>query len=321
VVIETIIDLVVEASLYTRVIAAQHADGAETPIAIKKQGVYLALFAVAHVCQLGLAIDAVANRNTLQFIFLALLNCVFVAYAAVQPSELAKALNPNGEPTLPADVTALTAITIATICIAQVAYVGLGWQIQREFGWKVYKFLGADRRIKQMYLYFQIFESLVKFDVLFWVGFSIQLIVVVLDKTDWEYYITILALPLSILLLVQGLLAVRFENRFMMYSFMIGCVAACVYFAYKLFRIYQNPDDLVLKFVRNSLTIFASISIVFLLITFAVGCIVLSNFGAGLRDQMRKGNKAGALRRRGTETLPKGEHYAMSTNPNRMSID
>ena len=145
------------------------------------------------VCQLGLAIDAVANRNTLQFIFLAyaplcsyytrsysniifssLLNCVFVAYAAVQPSELAKALNPNGEPTLPADVTALTAITIATICIAQVAYVGLGWQIQREFGWKVYKFLGADRRIKQMYLYFQIFESLVKFDVLFWVGFSIQ---------------------------------------------------------------------------------------------------------------------------------------------------
>jgi hypothetical protein len=317
VVLETIIDLALEAALYNIVTSQskQVKDAQDSDFAIKKQGVYVALFAVAHVCQLALAIDAVVNRNTLQFYFLALLNGVFIAYAAVQPIELAKTVA-----NLPSTVPVLTTITIVTVCIAEIAYIGLGWQIQREFGWKVYKFLGADRRIKQMYLYFQIFESLVKFDVLFWVGFSIQLIVVVLDNSDWEYYITILALPLSLLLLIQGLLAARFENRFMMYSFMVGCVAACVYFAYKLFKIYQAPTKATIL-VRNSLTIFASVSIVFLLITFAVGCIVLSNFGAGLRDQMRKGNKASALRRRGTETLPKGEHYAMSANPNRMSID
>lgn len=103
-----------------------------------------------------------------------------------------------------------------------------------EFGWKVYKFLGADRRIKTMYAHYQIFLCLIKFSLFFWVGFSVQFIWLVLSSHDAEYYLTCAALPLSVLVLVEGHLAARYENKWMMSTFMGGCVAALVYFVYKV---------------------------------------------------------------------------------------
>jgi hypothetical protein len=78
-------------------------------------------------------------------------------------------------------------------------------------------------------------QCLIKFNVFFWVGFSTQWIsLVLIKKSDFEFYTTIITLPISILLLVEGYLATRHENRWMMYGFMGGCVAGCGYFAYKV---------------------------------------------------------------------------------------
>lgn len=128
----------------------------------------------------------------------------------------------------------LTTILPVVISISELAYIGLGYKIYTEFGWKVYKFLGADRRIKQMFAHYQIFQCLVKFDVFFWVGFCVQFIWLVLSSNDWEFYVTCAALPLSIVLLVEGHLAARYENKWMMLTFMSGCVSAMVYFFYKV---------------------------------------------------------------------------------------
>ena len=117
-------------------------------------------------------------------------------------------------------------------------------EIYTEFGWQVYKFLGADRQIKKMYGQFQVFECLVKFDVFFWVAFSVQLIWLVLQKQDWEYYVTVAALPLSIIVLVEGNLAARHENKWMMYTFISGCFGALVYFVYKVGASYLSPKTL-----------------------------------------------------------------------------
>ena len=98
----------------------------------------------------------------------------------------------------------------------------------------MFKFLGADRRIKTMYTHYQIFLCLVKFSLFFWIGFSVQFIWLVLNNHDAEYYLTCAALPLSVLVLVEGHLAARHENKWMMVTFMAGCVAALVYFVYKV---------------------------------------------------------------------------------------
>ena len=131
-------------------------------------------------------------------------------------------------------VTVLLTTLPIVIAVAELIYIGLGYKIYREFGWKVYKFLGADRQIKRMFAHYQIFQCFVKFDLFFWIGFCVQFIGLVLNKQDWEYYVTIIALPLSVVLVVEGYLAARYENKWMMISFLTGCAGGLIYFTYKV---------------------------------------------------------------------------------------
>jgi hypothetical protein len=99
--------------------------------------------------------------------------------------------------------------------------------IALTFRWKIYKNLGADRNIKRYFLRYQIFETICRFSAFFFAGFGIQFIflgmfrtgaylTVVLQKTDAEYIITWVALPVSLILLLEGTIAARYENKWLM---------------------------------------------------------------------------------------------------------
>jgi hypothetical protein len=282
--------------------------------------VYLSIFALAHVFQFIMAVDAVYARNTLQFIGLAIFNGLFLLYAIIQIGEIRGTLSlvdtakTSGISRIPIEV--LTTIIPIVIAVAELVYVGLGWKIYNEFGWKVYKFLGADRRIKKMHANFQIFECLLKFNIFFWIGFSVQFIWLVLQRDDWEYYVTCAALPLSIILLVEGHLAASHENRWMMYSFLSGCVGAMVYFVYKLFKVVKYRLDPQYLLVYKSLSTFSVIAIVLLIATFVSAIMVLLNFGKGLKESLTRKKTVTPLR---SGKLPHAR--TQSANPYRMSID
>jgi len=325
VLIQTTIDLAIESDLLIRFHQASLNPGEETQdSAAKKMPVYLGIFALAHVFQFAMAVDAVYARNTLQFITLTVFNALFLVYAIIQITEIKQSsdlTSTRGIVNIPINVLT-TAIPIV-IAVAELIYVGLAWKIYNEFGWKVYKFLGADRRIKKMYASYQVFQCLVKFDVFFWVGFSVQFIWLVLSSNDWEYYVTCAALPLSVVLLVEGHLAARHENKLMMATFMSGCAGALVYFVYKLVRVIMYSTDssnpvrqAQFRAVYKSLTTFSVIAIVLLLGTFVFAVIVMRNFGRGLKNTMTKNKNEHA--RWGSQHL---HHRAISANPNRMSID
>lgn len=104
-----------------------------------------------------------------------LFNGALLLYAGIQISEIRAIFPPNKTGVFSKiPITVLTDIIPVVIGIAEIVYIGLGWKIYTEFGWKVYKLLGADRQIKKMYAQYQVFECLLKFDVFFWLGFSIQ---------------------------------------------------------------------------------------------------------------------------------------------------
>jgi len=310
VVIETTIDLAIEGELLVRVHnTTQDASNHE------RMSAYLTIFALAHVFQFIMAVDAVHARNTLQFLFLTAFNALFLLYAIIQIYEIQDTVTTStagGITDIP--VKTLTTIIPIVISIAEVAYIGLGWKIYNEFGWKVYKFLGADRRIKKMYANYQIYECLVKFDVFFSAGFSVQFIWLVLRTTDWEYYVTCAALPLSLVLLVEGHLAAKHENKLMMATFMSGCVSAMVYFVYKFVKVLvlKNTDKSDYGPIWKSLTVFSVLTIILLFATFVFSIIVLRNFGRGLKEPLNK-KKSGHSR---DPSRP-----LASMNPNRMSID
>ncbi|KAJ3790334.1 hypothetical protein GGU10DRAFT_392152 [Lentinula aff. detonsa] len=314
VLVETTIDLAIEGKLLVQVHEADASGGGDTSNP-NKMPVYLSIFVLAHLFQFVMAIDAVYARNTLQFIFLTVFNALFLVYAIIQIGEIREIVVTGDSSAIPINV--LTAIIPIVISIAELAYIGLGWKIYNEFGWKVYKFLGADRRIKKMYANYQIYECLVKFDVFFWAGFSVQFIWLVLQKTDWEYYVTCAAMPLSLVLLVEGHLAARHENKWMMATFMSGCVGAMVYFVYKLVKVfmYKNTDDL--KLVWKTLMVFSVIAIVLLVATFVLSIMVMRNFGRGLKGALARKN----THQRYGSTHPAAFSGPASLNPNRMSID
>ncbi len=175
-----------------------------------------------------------------------LFNALLLLYAVIQIGEIKEVVqNANGTSGGISDIpiNVLTVIIPCVIAAAELAFIGLGWKIYHEFGWKVYKFLGADRRIKKLYANYQIYECLIKFDVFFFAGFSVQFLWLVLNSNDWEYYVTIAALPLSIVLLVEGHYAAKHENKWMMATFMSGCVGAMVYFIYKVCTRYSPVDE------------------------------------------------------------------------------
>lgn len=232
-------------------------------------------------------------------------NLLFFIYSLVEADEIRR-LGANLDSGITSiSINTLTIISHVILGVSEIAYIALGWQIWKEFGWKVYKFLGADRQIKRIFFHYQIFLSLLRFDFYFCVGFSAQLVYFVLQGNKVvEYFLTIAAVPLGILLLIGGHFAARKENKWLMFAFMLGCVCAAVYFAYKLFRIYDGGSDSVYAPVAKSLTLFgmspfhiclhfshafllAGVSLFFLIITFIWGCIVMHNFGRGLKEQSK----------------------------------
>jgi len=313
VLIETAIDLAIEGEIRVQF----HTDNSD-PTSARKMPVYLSIFALAHVFQFVVALDAVYARNTLQFLCLTVFNALFLVYAVIQIGEIRETLQITTETSnasiIPIDV--LTTIIPIVISVAELAYIALGWKIYHEFGWKVYKFLGADRRIKTMYAHYQIFQCLIKFDVFFWVGFSVQFIWLVLQPSDWEYYVTCAALPLSILLLVEGHLAARHENKWMMLTFLSGCTSALVYFIYKLVKVLTQRDTPQFSSIYKTLTTFSVIAIMLLLMTFVSAIMVTVNFGRGLKDTL--GKKKPPVTKPG---VAHPHNRMASTHLNRMSIE
>jgi small-conductance mechanosensitive channel len=164
-----------------------------------------------------------------------------------------------------------------------------------------------------MFAVYQIFQCLVKFDVFFWVGFCVQFTWLVLDSHSLEFYITCAAIVLSVVLLVEGHLAARYENKWMMISFLSGCVAAMVYFCYKFIKIIIHKQTPEFSHVWESLSTFAVIAILLLIMTFIYAWMVMRNFGRGLKDQISRKQAATGGRH--------GAYPSLSVRANRMSID
>jgi hypothetical protein len=75
---------------------------------------------------------------------------------------------------------------------------------------------------------------LLKFDYFFLIGFSIQLVLLVPTVGAVEKTLTIVALPVTFLLLIVGYYGVRRENKPLVSAFMVGLLSGSSYFIYKV---------------------------------------------------------------------------------------
>jgi hypothetical protein len=259
---------------------------------------FLTLFIFGFLYQLILSWDALRMKNTIQIIGICLSNLAFLIYTSLQVDQISQAvsiLNTNG--ILKNDEAShniwftIRPFLIAIPVIISVVTVGisfLAWKLYREFAWDILKQIGADYRMKKRFLYYQIYIALLKFDFFFFLGFTVQFLVIVTGITDPEFGLTIAAIPITIAILLFAAVSTRRENKLGMIGVIVLYFGGLAYFFFKLVRIYQPGYRDNYEAVKKSMTAFAVITIILIILTILNSFICMSNFGAGLKAHLLK---------------------------------
>jgi hypothetical protein len=169
---------------------------------------FLTLYIFGFLYQLLLVWDALRLKNTLQVAGLVLYNVGLLIYGAVQLEQIEDAVI-NLSRTDEIDVSVwgdVKPYMIAVPCIlglGTVLLAGCAWKLYDEFAWTIYKHISADLRLKRRYLTFQIYIALLKFDFFFFLGFTVQFVVIVTQRKA-EFALTIAAIPVTILILLAA---------------------------------------------------------------------------------------------------------------------
>ncbi|MCJ1253688.1 hypothetical protein MMC24_001500 [Lignoscripta atroalba] len=284
---------------------------------------FLTLYIFGFIYQLFLVYDAVRLKNTIQVIGLCIYNVGLLIYAAVQMDQIKTAvltLLSAGDidleawsKTKPFLIAIPCVLALGTMMMSVVA-----WKLYDEFAWTIYKHISADLRMKRRYLTFQIYIALLKFDFFFFLGFTIQFVVIVVDIKDSEFGLTIAAIPVTIAILIMAAYFTRRESIAGMVVIIFLYFAALAYFLFKLVRMYNGQKTATYNKVRRPLTTFAVITVILIILTIINAIMCTLNFNKGLKPHIATRKLENDDEKGYMTEMPNMSHGPM---PSRMTID
>ncbi|KAL1713178.1 hypothetical protein EV715DRAFT_258738 [Schizophyllum commune] len=267
---------------------------------------YLALFALAEIFELFMCYDALRLRNVIQLVGILLFHLALMVMAALQVHQTRTALVTMSAADCASNFDEVRCagpgtlwnrvepyLIVAPCLIGASLLVMIFWMkhLYAEFGWAVFHIVGANPKMKEMYRWYQIMICLLKFDFFFFIGVTMQLLIVVLNKSSAEFGITIAAIPVVLVLLVFCGIAVQREIKWIMAISQVLMLAAMSYL-YKLVRFYQPGSREEYATTRATLTTFTIVAFIILFLTFAVGLRCFSDFDRGLQPSKVNGGSS-----------------------------
>jgi len=260
---------------------------------------YLALFAFGEVFEILMAVDGLRARNIIQLAGITTFHGCLIIFAAAQIHETREALSTLGNcdydgtpPTYLGCAGAGTLfakvrpLLIAAPCVIAASWLSLLWWTKvlfTEFGWAIFHIVGANPAMKAMYRWYQVIICLLKFDFFFFVGVTMQLLILVVSHNSAEFGVTIVAIPIVLVLLSFAAIAVQREIRWLMSLSLILMLASESYFVYKLVRFFSPESKGAYATTRSTLVLFTICASLILFATFVVGLRCFGDFDKGLK--------------------------------------
>jgi len=326
-IVQTGIILAMEAYIFAKFQISLNDEKAPTALS-KTIPTYLTLFIFGFLYQCVLVYDSLRLKNTIQVIGLCIYNLGMLIYAAIQYDQVDDAIRQlklSGEIDAPIpvwkDVQPYLLAVPVVISFFTLVLGFIAWKLYDEFAWTIYKHISADLRMKRRFLTFQIYIALLKFDFFFFLGFTVQFLVIVTGLQDVEKWITIAAIPVTILILVMAAFWTRRENKFGMILTIICYLGGLAYFIFKLARMYQPSKRANYLPVRKNLTSFAVLTILLILLTIINASICMGNFNKGLKPHILKRKIGGELEKENMTEMPDLKPGVGGPVSNRMTID
>jgi hypothetical protein len=148
----------------------------------------------------------------------------------------------------------------------------------------------------------------------------VQFVVIVSNIGDAEKWVTVAAIPVTIIILFMAAFWTRRENKVGMLMTIVLFFGGMAYFIFKLARMYSPSRAKDYLPVRKNLTSFAVLTIILIVLTIINACACMANFNKGLKPHISK-RKIGSEEEKidNMTELPDLKHGAPVSS--RMTID
>jgi len=193
-------------------------------------------------------------------------------------------------------------------------------ELYAEFGWAIFHVVGANPKMKEMYRSYQILLCLLKFDFFSFTGVTMQLLIVVLQRSSAEFGLTIAAIPVVFVLIILCRIAAQREIRWIMIMSLVLMLASLVYFIYKLVRFYEPASSQEYVSTRATLTVFTIIAFLLVSASFVIGLKCYLDFDRGLLES-KVNNVSRHSRRTSSKVENMQEYQAGMPLTHRISIE
>ncbi|KAI9012529.1 hypothetical protein CLU79DRAFT_406742 [Phycomyces nitens] len=229
----------------------------------------------------GMSFDATVNQNAAEVIALAAMNVVCALLGALEVIDVFS--------TKPLEIAFYLEITLTILLtLFAIGFAYLSYEVVREFGWVIYKKIGANIEIQKMYRIFQLFVLALKFDI--FIEFLVSCFYLVQFATKeydpvWEIWFQLGATALILPMLYFARMAGSAESSKRMTVFIIFQCIVVVQFGLVLRQTLKTHN------FWYTWICFVILGIILAMTTATLGAICMYNFDKDLKPYIQRGAK------------------------------
>ncbi|KAJ5459405.1 hypothetical protein N7530_011349 [Penicillium desertorum] len=231
---------------------------------------FLGLYIFALLYELALSYDALRRKNTIQLVGLCICNQGLFTYGLLQMNEIKDTISSSTNKDLGdrlKDVYHVEIIIVPVILgVGTVCMSFFTWKLRAEFSWSIYKNVSADLQMKRRYFTYQ-------------------------PPEDMDFVVNASVIPITIATLVLSAQFCKREKTKSLVFMMFLMLLIVGFLVLILLRMYSSNDSTDFSSFRTSLTLFAGVSLLLMVLTIVNSVMCILNFNKGLKNHVHPPKK------------------------------